>query len=221
LNSALTSVRDAVIAKLFLCGLFSRPARLPWSHLASLINRRTDEDESGDQDLEADTGGGLASKGCSDDKKQPMRYGVPTAQYRKIGIRRRSGSVVIASCTAAGPAARVAEHGGLPGVRDENGIEAVLARPLQLANYEKPDIFDLAAAYAGGFAQRQYFNDGNKRVSAVVTELFLDLNGYTLVADDIEIVETWLALASNRMTEEQLALWLRARSISLTLPKPD
>ncbi len=109
---------------------------------------------------------------------------------------------------------QIAEHGGLPGVRDENGIEAVLARPLQLANYEKPDIFDLAAAYAGGFAQRQYFNDGNKRVSAVVTELFLDLNGYTLVAEDVEIVETWLALASNRMTEAQLALWLRERSVA-------
>jgi death-on-curing protein len=110
---------------------------------------------------------------------------------------------------------QLAEHGGLPGVRDENGIEAVLARPLHLAHYEKPDIFDLAAAYGGGFAQRQCFNDGNKRVSAVVTELFLDLNGYALVAGDAEIVEVWLALASNRMTEAELAEWLRQHAVAV------
>ena len=38
---------------------------------------------------------------------------------------------------------QLAEHGGLPGIRDENGIEAVLARPLHLATYENPDIFDI------------------------------------------------------------------------------
>jgi death on curing protein len=110
---------------------------------------------------------------------------------------------------------QLAEHGGLPGVRDENVIEAVLARPLHLAHYEKADIFDLAAAYSGGFVQRQCFNDGNKRVSAVITELFLDLNGTTLVADDAEIVEVWLALASNRMSEAELADWLRQHAIAI------
>jgi death-on-curing protein len=110
---------------------------------------------------------------------------------------------------------QLAEHGGLPGIRDENGIEAVLARPLHLATYENPDIFDLAAAYGGGFAQRQCFNDGNKRVSAVITELFLDLNGFTLAADDAEVVEVWLALASNRMTEAEFADWLRRHAVAI------
>jgi death-on-curing protein len=110
---------------------------------------------------------------------------------------------------------QLAEHGGLPGVRDENGIEAVLARPLHLAHYNNPDIFDLAAAYGGGFARRQCFNDGNKRVSAVITELFLDLNGYTLLTGDAEIVDVWLALASNRMTEAQLADWLRQHAVAV------
>jgi death-on-curing protein len=110
---------------------------------------------------------------------------------------------------------QLAEHGGLSGIRDENGIEAALARPLNLLAYENPDIFDLAAAYACGFTQRQYFNDGNKRVSAVVTELFLDLNGHALVADDAEFVEVWLALSSNEMTEAELAAWLRERAVSI------
>ena len=110
---------------------------------------------------------------------------------------------------------QLAEHGGLIGIRDLNGVEAAIARPLQLATYGRPDIFDLAAAYACGFAQRQYFNDGNKRVSAIVTELFLDLNGQTLVADDAEIVQIWKALASNKMTEKELAAWLRERSVAV------
>ncbi len=110
---------------------------------------------------------------------------------------------------------QLAEHGGLPGIRDENGIEAVLARPLHLATYENPDIFDIAAAYGSGYAQRQCFNDGNKRVSAVITELFLDLNGHTLVADDADIVKVWLALASNRMAEAELADWLRQHAVAI------
>lgn len=108
---------------------------------------------------------------------------------------------------------QIAEHGGLPGVRDESGIEAALARPLNPLAYGKPGICDLAASYACGFAQRQYFNDGNKRVSAVVTELFLELNGLTLEVGDAEFVEVWQALASNTMTEKDLAAWLRKRCI--------
>ena len=105
---------------------------------------------------------------------------------------------------------QLAEHGGLTGIRDENGLEAALARPLQLLAYgAPPDIFELAACYATGFAQRQYFNDGNKRVSAVVTELFLILNGYDLNVSDQEFVSTWQALADNRLTEPEMAAWLR------------
>jgi death-on-curing protein len=107
---------------------------------------------------------------------------------------------------------QVAEHGGIPGIRDENGIEAVLARPLDLVAYSTSDISDLAAAYACGFAQRQYFNDGNKRVSLVVTELFLELNGWTLEAGDQELIQVWWALASSKMTEKELAAWIRQHS---------
>ena len=99
---------------------------------------------------------------------------------------------------------QLAEHGGLAGVRDMAGLESALARPLNLALY-----FDLAASYACGLGQRQYLIDGNKRVSAVVTELFLELNGFTLTASDSEIVETWRLLADNKLSEQEVAKWLR------------
>jgi len=113
-------------------------------------------------------------------------------------------------------AEQLAEHGGRPGLRDEAGLESSLSRPLNLAVYEpNSDLCDSAAAYAVGLAQRQNFIDGNKRVSAVVTELFLNLNGLDLVATDAELVETWKSLAANTITQEQIAAWLRSRIIPL------
>jgi len=45
---------------------------------------------------------------------------------------------------------QVREHGGLAGLRDENALEAALARPRQKWHYEKSDLATLAAAYAYG-----------------------------------------------------------------------
>ena len=110
---------------------------------------------------------------------------------------------------------QLAEHGGHGGLRDEAVLESRLARPLNQLAYGTPDIFDLAAAYACGVGgQSQPFIDGNKRVSAVLTELFLDMNGYTLTAHDPALVETWLALAANQMTQDELAHWLRQNTQS-------
>lgn len=108
---------------------------------------------------------------------------------------------------------QLAEHGGLSGIRDEGVLESGLDRPRNLLRYGNPDIFELAAAYACGVGgHSQPFIDGNKRASAVVTELFLDLNGYALQVDDAEIVSVWKQLAANKVTQEQLADWLRTNA---------
>ncbi len=105
---------------------------------------------------------------------------------------------------------QLAEHGGPLGIRDDAVLESGLARPRNLLAYGTPDIFDLAAAYACGVGgQSQPFVDGNKRVSAVVTETFLSLNGYTLNISDAELVTIWKSLASNKTTQDQLAALLR------------
>lgn len=105
---------------------------------------------------------------------------------------------------------QLAEHGGLPGIRDEGVLESGLDRPRNILLYSKPDIFDLAADYACDVGDKsQPFIDGNKRVSAVLTELFLDLNGYSLDVDDTELVSVWRLLADNKLTQEDMAEWLR------------
>ncbi len=105
---------------------------------------------------------------------------------------------------------QIAEHGGSAGLRDRGLLEAALHRPqAHIAYGGNPDIAHLAAILAHGLARSHAFVDGNKRVSAVVAELFLELNGYVLTAEDSELVATWHAMAAGQMDETTLANWIR------------
>lgn len=106
-------------------------------------------------------------------------------------------------------AEQLAEHGGAEGVRDDGLLESAFARPRNLADYGDPDAAALAAAYAYGIARNNPFVDGNKRTAAVVSETFLVLNGYDLMATDAELVVAFLELAAGELTEEELADWFR------------
>ncbi len=107
--------------------------------------------------------------------------------------------------------AEIAEHGGLNGVRDLAIIQSALDRPINLWHYgDSPDIAVLAAAYAYGICRNHGFFDGNKRTAFVITESFLNRNGYELATDDdAEIVRVMLALADGSMAEAALAEWIR------------
>jgi death on curing protein len=107
---------------------------------------------------------------------------------------------------------QLAEHGGLNGIRDLGTIQSALARPINLWHYgANPDIPAMAAAYAYGLATTQGFMDGNKRTALVVAETFLNLNGFLLnTDDDLEIVRVMLAVATDLMSELDLADWFRS-----------
>ncbi|MGQ7794464.1 type II toxin-antitoxin system death-on-curing family toxin [Faunimonas sp. B44] len=107
--------------------------------------------------------------------------------------------------------AQIEEHGGRAGMRDPGLLKSALARPRNVLAYENADLAALCAAHAYGLARNHPFVDGNKRVSLVVAELFLGLNGYRLDASDAECVATWLALAEGTLDEAGLAAWIRAR----------
>ncbi|MBC7622121.1 MAG: type II toxin-antitoxin system death-on-curing family toxin [Aeromicrobium sp.] len=104
---------------------------------------------------------------------------------------------------------QLAEHGGAAGLRDRGLLESALARPVNLAAYESPDVAALAAAYAVGLAKNHPFVDGNKRTAFVAMELFLHLNGHELLADDAQCVLTMLAVAGGEIDEPALAEWIR------------
>ena len=94
--------------------------------------------------------------------------------------------------------------GGASGIRDQNGIESAIARPRHLA-----DIFELAAAYTAGLCQNHGFVDGNKRTAFLVGYVFLASNGYTITAEQAEVVAAMLSLADHGISADGYAQWLR------------
>ena len=111
---------------------------------------------------------------------------------------------------------QIREHGGLLGLRDETGLEAALARPRHQWLYGPvTDLASLAAAYAFGITQNHPYSDGNKRVALVAMLTFLAINTYDVDADDDDILSTMLALATGRLSEVELAAWLRSRMVGM------
>jgi death-on-curing protein len=108
---------------------------------------------------------------------------------------------------------QLAEHGGLPGVRDLGAVESALARPQNLATYGEPDAADLAAAYAYGLAHNHGFADGNKRTAWVAARLFLADNGHQLRFDPTDAIRTVEAVAAGALDDTALAAWFRDRLV--------
>lgn len=106
---------------------------------------------------------------------------------------------------------QIIEHGGLPGLRDESGLEAALARPRNKWLYEKVAMPALVAAYGFAIARSHPFNDGNKRAALLAMMVFAERNGWSIKASDPEIVETILSLAEGRLSEANLERWVASK----------
>lgn len=104
---------------------------------------------------------------------------------------------------------QLAEHGGAEGIRDPGLLSSALARPKNLAEYEKPSAFDLAAAYAAGIIRNHPFLDGNKRTGFLAAYMFLALNGWELVAPEADAAVVVLDLASGKLDEVHFSVWLK------------
>ncbi len=106
----------------------------------------------------------------------------------------------------------IRETGGSEGLRDAGGLESALNAAENRFNYETENLAKLAATYAYHLSQAHAFIDGNKRIAAVVSELFLTLNGAKLNATNDEIIELFLDIAASKVSretvEEKFAGWL-------------
>ena len=108
---------------------------------------------------------------------------------------------------------QVRAHGGTYGTRDENAVEAALARPRQRWSYSpEVGLAELAAAYVFGLLKDHPYIDGNKRTALIALVAFLDLNGVELTATNTEAVRAMLVVAAGEMTEAELADWIEAHS---------
>jgi death on curing protein len=104
----------------------------------------------------------------------------------------------------------LAEFGGSPGVRDEGLLASALHRPQNLHAYANPSICDLAASYAFGLIKNHPFVDGNKRIGFATAVLFLEINGASFAAGEVDAVIQTLALAAGKLDEAGYSTWLEA-----------
>ena len=107
----------------------------------------------------------------------------------------------------------LARFGGASGVRDKGLLLSALARPQHVFAYEKPSLFDLAAAYAHGIVKNHPFIDGNKRSGFLAATLFLEANGIRFNGDERDAVIQTLALAAGELTLQDFSAWLQRVSI--------
>lgn len=107
----------------------------------------------------------------------------------------------------------LATFGGASGMRDEGLLDSALARPQNTHAYAPAcTLADLAAAYGFGLAKNHALVDGNKRAAFLAIGLFLAINGRKLVADQVDAIQTMLAVAAGTLDEKALAAWIQKNS---------
>lgn len=108
----------------------------------------------------------------------------------------------------------IEKFGGAAGVRDLGLIEAALLRP-QTGYYA--NLIEEAAALWESLAMNHGFVDGNKRVAYACLELFLQLNGSDVMADNDEIERfIYSNLEAGSFRKDVLEAWLRRHTAPLT-----
>jgi death-on-curing protein len=109
-------------------------------------------------------------------------------------------------------------YGGRPGLRDRNLLESALAQPKMTVGgkFVHKTLFDKAAAYGFHVCKNHPFIDGNKRVAFVLMDIFLQKNGWEIVAHEEEAYSLMIDLASGKLTKAQLAGWIKKRSAKLS-----
>ncbi len=107
----------------------------------------------------------------------------------------------------------IEEFGGIHGLRDEGALESALAAIEHRAYYEKADISTCAATYAYHLTQAHAFIDGNKRIAAAASEIFLEINEIKLNATNDQIVELFMSIAggdiSRSKVEHIFSQWIK------------
>ncbi len=109
-------------------------------------------------------------------------------------------------------------YGGQPGLRDLKLLDSALAQPKMTfgGKYVHKTLFQKAAAYGYHVCKNHPFVDGNKRVAFVLMDIFLQKNGWEIVAHEEEAYSLMMTLASGKLTKAQLTLWLKEHSSKLT-----
>jgi death-on-curing protein len=109
-------------------------------------------------------------------------------------------------------------YGGRPGLRDRHLLESAVAQPKMTIGGKSvhKTLFAKAAAYGYHVCRNHPFIDGNKRVAFILMDIFLQKNGWEIVADEEEAYSMMMDLASGKLAKAQLASWVKEHSTRLS-----
>ena len=99
-------------------------------------------------------------------------------------------------------------------LRNREGLEGAVARPLWHATYGEADLARQAAVLAHGIAEGQLFVDADKRTALATLRTFLRINAWDVAATQRERAD-WILSLAHGSTPAQLAGRLRAALVQL------
>lgn len=104
--------------------------------------------------------------------------------------------------------------GGSGGIRDMGLLESALARPKATFDQDElyPDLWSKAAALMHSLIKNHPFVDGKKRTALTAAGLFLELNGYRLVAGNQAALKFTQSAGVGRVGLGEMARWLEENS---------
>lgn len=106
----------------------------------------------------------------------------------------------------------IRSSGGIDGLRDQAGLEAAVAAPLQSFGGEDlfPTDLEKISRLGFGLASNHAFIDGNKRIGAMMTQLLLKWNGYQLRLINGELADMFISIADGKAGEKDLLFWIKS-----------
>ena len=81
-----------------------------------------------------------------------------------------------------------------------------------IPSQDLPTIWDQATILYKEIIENDYFSDGNKRISVLITYIFLDKNGYEFSPPSGEILNFTLEVAQGLKTFEEVKNWFKQNS---------
>ena len=109
---------------------------------------------------------------------------------------------------------QINHFGGSDGLRSAEMLKSAIGMPSSTfsGEYLHQTIPEMAAAYLFHLVENHPFLDGNKRVGAMASLVFLDLNGYEFDATDEQFTDLVMRVASGKMLKSEVVLFFQQHS---------
>lgn len=100
--------------------------------------------------------------------------------------------------------------GGSQGLRDTKLLESLVNGVYQTFDSKElyPTIVDKAAFLCFSLIQNHAFVDGNKRIGINIMQVFLHMNGYKISANDDELIDLGLGVATSKYNKDAIKEWI-------------